>query len=250
MHSSILQAIGLTSNEAKIYETLLDRGTCSINELSAESNVHRRNVYDSLEKLIHRGLVAQEYVSGVRHLTAIHPNRLRDILREKEQQLDSILPEMEKKFHSKVKPDQAVMYHGIEGFKSYLHDILEENQPVYFIGAKGFWLDERLKYFLPKFDQQRIKQGIQFKHIFDYEVKSLAPDILNLKLNEYKFFPKEYSSQIAVDIFGDHVVTFYGVSPGKLPLEPVQYTVVSKTIADGYRKYFDFLWKNLGPAKK
>ena len=128
--------------------------------------------------------------------------------------------------------------------------ILEENQTVYFIGAKAFWLDPHLKYFLPKFEQERIRKGIHFKHIFDFEVKEMAKDILKLRMNEFKFFPPEYSTPIAIDIFGDHVVTFYGVKPGFLGEQPVQFTVVSKKMAEGYRTYFDFMWKNLGKARK
>ena len=151
----------------------------------------------------------------------------------------------------KAEKEEAVIYRGIEGFKTYLKDILEENEPVHFIGAKAFWLDPRLQYFVPKFDKQRIKQGIHFRHIYDREVKLMAPDILKLKLNEYKFFPKECSSSVAIDVFGDHVVTFYGVSPGRLPDMPVQFNVISGKIAAGYRKYFNFMWKKLGkPAGK
>ena len=249
MHSEILEEIGLSPNEAKIYETLVSVGTASLNKLSVESNVHRRNVYDSVDKLIKKGLVTEEFISGTKFVRAVNPSRLLDIVKEKETKVNSILPELQKKFEGKQPKEEAVIYRGINGFKNYLNDILEENENVYFIGAKGFWLDERLKYFFPKFDKQRIKQGIHFKHIYDWEVKTLAPEILKLKMNEYKFFPKDYSSSVAIDIFGDHVVTFYGVSPGKLADEPVQFTVVSKTIANGYKKYFNFMWNKLGKGK-
>jgi len=250
MDLSILEEIGLSPNEAKIYTSLIEKGTCSINTLSIEANVHRRNVYDSIDKLIKKGLATEEFISGIRHVKAINPSRLIDIVKEKEEKVNSILPSLQQRFNEKAEHEEAVVYKGIEGFKNYLKDILEENKPVYFIGAKAFWLDERLKYFIPQFEMQRLKQGITFKHIYDHEVKSISPDILKLKNNEYKFFPPEYSSSVAIDIFGDHVTTFYGVTPGKLPKEPIQFTVVSKQIADGYRKYFDFMWKNLGKTRK
>jgi len=250
MDLTILEEIGLTPNEAKLYDTLINIGSSSLNSLSVESNVHRRNVYDSIDKLIKKGLASEEFISGTKFVRAVDPSRLLDIVREKEAKVNSIIPTLQERFKKKIVKEEAVIYRGIEGFKIYLKDILEENQPVYFIGAKAFWLDERLKYFLPKFDSQRIKQEIHFKHIYDFEVKKMSPEILKLKMNEYKFFPKEYSSSIAIDIFGDHVITFYGVSPGFLPKEPVQFTVISKNIADGYRKYFDFMWKKLGPEVK
>ncbi|MFH1849213.1 MAG: hypothetical protein ABH879_03415 [archaeon] len=60
----------------------------------------------------------------------------------------------------------------------------------------------------------------------------------------YKFLPREYSSPTAVDIFGDYVVTFVGVKPGLLCEEPMQFVMKNRQLADGYRKFFQFMWDN------
>ncbi len=243
MYFDVLSSLGLSPNEAKVYESLLNIGKAPINEIALESNVHRRNVYDSTEKLLKKGLVSEEFDSGKRFFKPVSPERLVSILKEKETAVDSILPGLQKKFAKSVAKEEAVMYAGIEGVKTYLQDILNVGEPAYFIGAKAFWLDPRLQYFLPKFEKQRVKKRIHLKHIFDHEVRSLAPGILKLKFNDYRFFPPEFSSSTAIDIFGDRVVSFYGLSPGKLPEEPVQFTIVSEKIAEGYRKFFEFMWK-------
>ena len=250
MHSEILEKIGLSPNEAKVYETLLLLGTSSIDGISLKSGVHRRNVYDTVEKLIGKGLATQEFVSGRKYIRAINPSRLLDIVRERESEISSILPSLQEKFNAKVSDEEAVIYRGIEGVKNYLQDILTENETAYFIGAKGFWKDPRLAYFLPKWDKQRIKQGIHFKHIFDYEVKSQVKEILKLRMNEFKFLPPDYSCNACIDFFGNQVTCFYGIGPGDLGENPVQFTVRSRKIADGYRKWFDFMWKQLGRATK
>ena len=84
--------------------------------------------------------------------------------------------------------------------------------------------------------------GIKFKHLFDHEVKTKTPQILKLVGKPYKFLPKKYSSSTAIDIFGDYVVTFVGVQPGKLHDEPLQFVLKNKALADGYRKFFEFMW--------
>ena len=48
-------------------------------------------------------------------------------------------------------------------------------------------------------------------HIFDYEVKEQMPEILKLVGKPCRLLPKKYSSNTAVDIFGDYVVIFVGV---------------------------------------
>jgi len=56
--------------------------------------------------------------------------------------------------------------------------------------------------------------------------------------------PQKYSSQTCIDVFGDYVVTFIGVKPGQLADEPIQFVLKNKALADGYRKFFEFMWDN------
>ncbi|MDP2749494.1 MAG: helix-turn-helix domain-containing protein [Nanoarchaeota archaeon] len=244
MYQEILQKAGLSLNEARVYEALLNLGEVNVNKISIKSKVHRRNVYDSLNKLIEKGLASETFIKGEKSFKAINPERLKEIIKEKETALDMYLPDM-KKLYKSVEPEaEAYFFRGVEGFKNYLQLILEQKQTVYFIGAKAFWLDPRLKHYLRHFDKERKAQGIKFVHLFDYEVRKDKPEILKLVGKPYKFLPKEYSSLTAVDIFGDYVVTFVGVKPGQLDEEPLQFVLKSKTLADGYRKYFQFMWDN------
>ena len=108
------------------------------------------------------------------------------------------------------------------------------------------WLDPRLKHFLPHFERERKRLGIKFKHIFDYEVKEKLPGIIKLVGKPYKFLPKGYSSSTMVDIFGDYVTTFISSGePGVLPDEPIQFVMKSRKLADGYRKFWQFMWDHI-----
>jgi len=242
MYEELLREIGLSPNEARVYEALLQIGESSVQAISLKSKVHRRNVYDSLNKLMEKGLVSEVFVKGEKNFKAINPRRLLELLKEKEERVNKLLPEMQLKYEAVEEKEEAYLYRGIEGFKNYLQDILKTEETVYFIGAKAFWLDERLKHFLPRFQRERKKLGIKFMHLFDYEVKEQKPEILKLVGKPYKFLPKEYSSPTAVDIFGDYVVTFVGVKPGQLKEEPLMFVMKSKRLAEGYKKFFQFMW--------
>ncbi|MBI2572921.1 helix-turn-helix domain-containing protein [Candidatus Woesearchaeota archaeon] len=242
MFQELLQKVGLSLNESRVYEALLLVGESNVNTLSVKSKVHRRNVYDSLHKLIEKGLASETFVKGEKLFKPTDPQRLSEIMKEQEVSLNKSLPAM-KKLYDFVEPDaEAYMFRGIEGFKNYLHLILEQREPVYFIGAKALWLDPRLKYYLTHFDAERKKKGIKFFHLFDYEIKTEKPEILNLVGKPYKFLPKKYSSPTCVDVFGDYVVTFVGAKPGQLDDEPIQFVLKNKLLADGYRKFFQFMW--------
>ncbi len=242
MYQELLQKVGLSLNEARVYEAMLFLGEANVNSISVKSKVHRRNVYDSLHKLIEKGLASETFVKGEKLFKPIDPQRLQEIIKEKEIALDSYLPQM-KKLYDSVEPEaEAYFFRGVEGFKSYLQLILKEKKTVYFIGAKAFWLDPRLQHYLRHFEKERLKLGIEFKHLFDFEIKAQKPEILKLVGKPYKFLPPQYSSATAVDIFGDYVVTFVGVKPGELYEEPLQFVLKSKLLADGYRKFFQFMW--------
>jgi sugar-specific transcriptional regulator TrmB len=242
MYEELLREIGLSPNEARVYESLLHTGEASVQTIALKSKVHRRNVYDSLSKLMEKGLASEVFIKGEKNFKAINPRRLLELIKEKEEKINKFLPEMQKKYEAVEEKEEAYLYKGIEGFKNYLQDILKTKETVYFIGAKAFWLDERLKHFLPRFQRERKRLGIKFTHLFDHEVKEKKPEILKVVGKPYKFLPKQYSSPTAIDIFGDYVVTFVGAKPGSLYEEPIQFVMKSRTLADGYRKFFQFMW--------
>jgi len=244
MYEEMLRELGLSPNEARVYEALLHTGEASVQTISLKSKVHRRNVYDSLRKLIEKGLASEVFVKGEKNFKAINPRRLLELLKEKEERITEVLPEMQQKYKALEEKEEAYFYKGIEGFKNYLNDILKTKETVYFIGAKGLWLDPRLKHFLPRFQRERKKLGIKFIHLFDHEVKTQIPEILKFVGKPYRFLPKKYSSKTAVDVFGDYVVTFVGAKPGYLEEEPIQFVMKSRKLADGYRKFFQFMWDN------
>ena len=242
MYEELLRNIGLGLNESRIFETLLKIGESSVQEISNKSKIHRRNVYDSLSKLQEKGLASESFIKGEKFFKPTDPKRLLELLKEKEQAVQKMLPEMQVLFKSVESETEAYFYKGIEGFKNYLSDILKTRETVYFIGAKAFWLDPRLEHFLNHFQKERKKLGIKFIHLFDHEVKEQKPEILKIVGKPYKFLPKKYSSDTAIDIFGPYIVAFVGVKPGKLDEEPLQFVIKNKKLADGYRKYFQFMW--------
>lgn len=249
MHEDILKELGLSSNEAKIYESMLGLAEVNVDQIAIKSKVHRRNAYDTLSKLIEKGLVSEVFIENRKYYRATDPSRLSDILIEKQKKINSILPDLEKKFIKGVTEERAYIYKGIQGFKNYLNDIIEAEEDGYYLAAKGGWFDERLKHFRPKFMQQSRKLGLTHYHLFDYEMKSKMPHVPRHPEFPHKFLPKKYSSFCAVDIFADHVVTWARFNVGRLDDNLTQFVIVSRDLADGYRTWFRCIW-DLLPGRK
>ncbi|OGY79825.1 MAG: hypothetical protein A3B74_04180 [Candidatus Kerfeldbacteria bacterium RIFCSPHIGHO2_02_FULL_42_14] len=250
MYSEIFEQLGLAKNEARIYETLLREGESPVGHISTKSQVHRRNVYDSLNRLMEKGLVFEILQRRENHYQAVDPQKLKELIQEKQQALDKIMPDLQQLYHDTPHENEVYIYRGPEGWKNYMRDMLRITNEAHFIGAKGGWLDERVKKFFPQFIKEAQKKNIHFWHLFDHEVKNDFAQILPYVGKDYKFLPPGYSAPAAVDIFGDHINIISDIKLGRLA-EEISFTViVNQTIADAFRAWFRLMWDLLPEEKK
>src|SRR5947209_14425908 len=86
------------------------------------------------------------------------------------------------------------------------------------------------------------KKDIKLHNIFDADVKALTPDHPGMLSDQHKFLPKNASSQGAIDVFGEYIVTFSGMAVGTISDDITVFVIASKELADGYRKWWKTLW--------
>jgi len=242
MSLDILQNLGLSPNEAKIYNALLDLKEAGVGEISSKAEVHRRNSYDAINRLVDKGLIFPIIAKGENRYSPVDPDKLLELVKEKEISLNKVLPGMRERYEKKDLYQEAYIYRGLEGFKNYMRDVLRVGEDVYFIGAKLGWFDERLTVFHEQFTKEAERKKLKFHHIFDYEVKEKGGEILK-NLGEYRFLPSEYNSTSAVDIFGDYVVTFTGLSFKKIDEDVNLFVLRDEELANGYKTWFKFMWE-------
>lgn len=242
MYQEILQEMGLSVNEAKVYEALLKLGVTTANNVALEAKIQRRNTYDTLKKLKEKGLCSEIVEEGVRKFSSINPQKILDIMKEKESMFSQVLPRMIEKHKTNEKVEQTIVYKGIESVKSFYWDMIRSGENLLVIGGRGNWLDKRWEFFLPKMEKERIKKGIRYKHLFYYDLKD--PKHPNhkitkiLKDNKFRFLPKGFTSTCSIEIFGNCTASMYWGE------EPFVVVIISDKIAEGYKKYFEFMWNN------
>src|SRR3989344_2676932 len=240
MREEIFESIGLIPNEAKIYEALVEKGESSISDIAVAAKIHRRNAYDAIERLINKGLCFEIFSITENRYNAVDPDKLTEILAEKQQELLGILPSLKKKFGERYAPEEAYIYRGLEGQKNIWRDVLRIGKESYFLGAKAGWFDPRLETSRVAFFKEAKRKNIKFIQLFDYEVKSQIPNFPkhfpgDLK---YRFLPEKYSTNSAIHIFGDYVMTYTGLTIGKIDKDVVFFVIHSKDLAESYRTWF------------
>jgi len=242
LYTEVLQQIGLSKNEAKIYETLLTHGELSVGNISIKSKIHRRNIYDTIQRLLQKGLVFEIIESKENKYQAVEPNKVMEMLKEKENLLSSIMPNLENLYKKTPHQNKMFVYKGIEGWKNYFKDILNVKEDFYCIGGKGGWLDPQIQDIFPEFIKEAQKEKITMWHIFDPEVKIKCPEITKYVGKNYKFFPDKYVSFASADIFGDYVC-LPTLKAGSITDEFSLSVIVNPQIADSFRTWFRFMYE-------
>ena len=83
MNTKILEKAGLTNNEIKVYLALLSLGSVSAGEIIKKSELHRAAVYDTLERLMDKGLVSYVIKANRKYFEAAMAKNLVEIIEKK-----------------------------------------------------------------------------------------------------------------------------------------------------------------------
>ena len=171
-------------------------------------------------------------------------------VQEKECRLASALPEMFSLHRTQRAGERAYIYKGIEGMKNFLREALQVGEDMYEFGAKGGWFDPRMRTFIDWFLKEAKKRNMTFYHIFDHEVQTKVPHVPKAVGQPYKFAPKKYTTESAIEVFGDRVVTFNGLGFGKLEDDVTIFVIVSPHLAESYRLWWQLMWQLLPDPPK
>lgn len=231
-----IKKAGLTENEAKVYESLLELGARPAGSLSRRTGLHRRVVYDVTDRLIKKGLVGYIIENGTKIFSASNPKRFLEIIDEEKNQIQTVLPGMMEIFNSakEKQKEDTQFYKGKEGLKSVFEDQLAEGKEILILGGSPMAY-EILEYYFVWFDKKRIKQKIKTKIIFDEKLKEKK---LSVPLSEIRYLPEKYSSPLAINIYGDKVAIILWSREN-----PFVIVIKNKDISEGYRKHFEMMWK-------
>lgn len=251
MNNDVLVELGLAKNEAIIYETLLTEGESSVGHIAVKSKIHRRNVYDSLNRLVEKGLVFEILERHENHYQAVDPNKLTEMLDEKRQLLAKAMPNLMSLYTGTPRKNEVYISRGVEGWKNYMRDILRLGQDNYTLAAKGAWADPKLAPMFESFLKEAQRKGIKFHVLYDETTKTTHPEFIKALGDQCRFLPAEYGTEASIDIFADRVVILpHGEINSYLDEDSAFTVIVNQQIADAFRTWFKLMWDFCPPIKK
>ena len=227
-----LSKAGLTGNEAKVYLELLKRGSISANNLAKNLGLDRTLAYQVLNNLIEKGLVSYIIKEKKKYFEAATPENLLTPIKEQEQSVLSLIPELKSLEKIKEQEQNVKIYEGKRGLKTFFEELIN-SKDICIFGATGKSYDA-LKFEIPHMAKKSQKIGLSGRMVTSKQFKnhemSKLPNIKVRYLEEIKSPATTtiYSDKVAIHILND---------------KPIVIIIRNQGIAEGYRNYFEFLWK-------
>ena len=228
-----LQKIGLNLNEIKIYLALLRLGSAQAGKVSKESQINRTTTYDSIERLIEKGLVTYTIEANRKVFKPVAPERLLDDLKEKQKIVEETLPELNALFHESKDKEESDIYKGRKGIRSILNDILNYKEYVAFGSSGGFLGIMRHDFSMFQKNEKILK--INSRIILSES--SRKKQEVKEAFSKFRFISDEYSSPTTTFIYDNKTAIIVWAEI------PIATLIISKEVAESYKKHFELMWK-------
>lgn len=237
---SILEKIGLTERQARIYLACLELGECTIKDISLKSGIKRTSIYDIMGGVVDLGVVRQVVLGKKKRYLAIDPEELRSLIKKREFLLDQILPDLRYLDNAAGSKPKVWFFNEVEGLKKAYEDLLNyENATVY------GWASEDLVKFLGDdwvefYVRKRVRQNIREHMIYplgEISKKYLEKDEEHLR--ESKIIDgNKYKFGIEINIYNNRISMVSVKDKAAVIIE-------SKPIVDTFKTIFQICWDSL-----
>lgn len=237
-----LEKLGLSKNEIKTLLFLYRNGYSNATRIATEIKIMRPNVYDVLNSLVNKGLIAriaqnkEILYKGVDSAKLVEYSKfIENQYKDTTNRIVEFAKELEKTVIEKYDVD-VLIYKGFKGARLVLFESLKETEKtkkeILGIGVRNkiFFSEDPLYY--KRYMKKRGKMKIKGRYLLNRGEK-----IRVHKNTEIRVLDKIEKNPTAVYIYGNRVSLWLWFK------EPLVIVIESKDITDAYRQYFDYLWQ-------
>ncbi len=240
MDISILEDIGLTKAQIKVYLALLEIGETTSGPIIKKSELQNSVVYNALNQLMEEGLVSFILRGKTKYFQAADPKNLVTYIETKKSRLLSILPQLTQK--KEQKQHEAKVFVGWKGVYAAFDSILDElpagSEYIGFAAGAESQFSDETKTFFRIYNRKRSDM--------EYKVKLIANESARKTIEKYEYEPGQKKPHYkfvkgisfnGIIIFNDKVLQV------AFEDEPVAIIISSRAMAESFRKVFTSYWK-------
>jgi len=237
-----LKLIGLEEKEAKVYLSALELGPTNIQNLTEKSNIKRSTVYEMLKSLEEKGLISETSKGKRRLFVAAEPETLKKSIKEKEQLLNQILPELRSITNVGFVKPKITYYEGREGLRKVYMTALEAR------GKKADWVSP-MQSVIDNVGEDWMNEYIETKKRMGYWIRSIHissrqyptykyidPKTFEETLRKVRFSPQGLDIPSPIGIWDDKVAILSTKKEG------YGFIIESKDYVQTMKVFYELLW--------
>lgn len=241
-----LQVLGMTKNEALVYEQLVKSGQTKAGHLIARLDIHRNLVYEALESLIRKGFVTKIDKRGVWWFQITEPDSILTMLKRREQIAEGVIKQI-KQARQQIE-QQITVYEGIDSYRAYWISSLErfpEGTADYCLGVpSGLWTQLLGPQFYKNYMEIRRRKNILWRTILttdpgeeERQLYLEAPEF-----TEYRRWSASFEPVGNFNVIHDTVILQVMKEDAQRIIE-----IRDQDMVTVFKNYFDAIWNEAKP---
>ena len=187
----ILEDLGLSKGEIKVYLTLLELGSTKVGKIIEKSKLASSAVHNSLNTLTNKGLISYIKKGKIKFYQAAPAKQIVNFIEDKKKKALEILPELELKQKLAEDKQEAEIFTGMKGVITLLNEFIENTKKgdiFYFFSVDVKGMNKEIQNFFEKYDAKRKAKGLIVKGLARNELKSFYKHRIRLQV-KYLDFP-------------------------------------------------------------
>ncbi|MBT7902249.1 hypothetical protein HN587_00145 [Candidatus Woesearchaeota archaeon] len=233
----VLENMGFSPNEIKVYLALNDHGSCKAGTIAKISKIDRSSCYNSLKHLIEKGLVSYVSIGKIKWFQSANPKRLIEYLKQQEDDVKDILPDLVARYKANKITGQVRLFKGFKGVRTILQDILSDEKENLVFGNEN-QLEDKMPVYHGQFVRQLKEKKLSVREIV--RVDRAEP---TSHARQTRYVPKSVESPVVTNIYGDKIALIIWTD------EPEGIIIENSAAAKAYRHYFEFMWQHADKKK-
>jgi HTH-type transcriptional regulator, sugar sensing transcriptional regulator len=237
MDMQILEDIGLTKGEIKVYLALLEQGPSTAGKILEKAQIQNSVFHFNINRLIEKGLVSYIKKGKVKIYNAANPDNFLSYLKDKEEKIKEILPKLKERQFIKKEKQIAELFDGTKGIMNIMNSLIEDTKrgdEFLFFPPDVDEKNKEIQEFFEIYDIKRKAKGLDTKGIVPIEMKELFKKRKYIKV-KYAPFPTPAN----IGICNDKIAII------SWDEKPTGVLIQSKQIAKKQKEFFHSLWKSI-----
>jgi len=236
MDTKILEDIGMSNIEIKVFLSLLEEGESKAGKIIENTGMQSSSIYIAINSLIGKGLVSYVKKGNVKFYKAADPETLLEYLEVKKKEFLEILPELKER-QKKKEESEIEFFKSVRGIKTLISELFKDAKKGdiqrYFAISDPETYKETVDKVYSSRKRMRIEKGIYSKGIFHPSIK---PFLHKSKLAQKRFL--DFAIPPNTIIINNKVAIISWKEK-----EPFGVLIKSESIAKEYAAFFEQMWK-------